>query len=504
MPTNIAQSRDRFETGKNVNVRFAISMIAAALVAACSGSDVAATPTTAAAAGEPTARVLLVGDVMTGRGLTDLLASRPDDVFAGVRHLITGPDVAAANLESPLTIRPHSSPNENQLQADPATAVTLSAAGFDVLSLPNNHTMDSGAAGLLDTIAAAREAGLLTVGAGDEEASAYAPLVISSNGIDVGFLAFDATGVGDAAGTEPGLARWDEGRARAGVAGLREDVDVVIVSVHGGTEYLPVTDPGMAAIAATLTAAGADIIWGHGAHVVQPVASESGAIVATSLGNFLFDQAGPDRTTGYMLEAIVGTGGVVAYRVGTAEHPDRRVEFVEWAEPDGTAAWLHGSWWSLLRPVSPAASTVTEVGEFRFGDVVTAAEGDIDGDGRRDAIVSFRRPHRSTPLMEAHPEVQWADASGRSAHLGVYEPGTLDEIWVAGTVFLPVAQLEVCDGALAVVHDGLDDPTLLAGSAWEWNGFGFDTAPDISGGGTPACSDIDGDGRTDPVILHRG
>ena len=106
--------------------------------------------------------------------------------------------------------------------------------------------------------------------------------------------------------------------------------------------------------------------------------------------------------------------------------------------------------------------------------------------------------------MEAHPEVQWADASGRSAHLGIYDPGTLDEIWVAGTVFLPIARLEVCDGTLALVHDSLDDPSLLAGSAWEWNGFGFDTAPDIKGAGTPACSDIDGDGRTDPVILGRG
>ncbi len=492
-----------FETGENVGVRFTILLAAAALVAACSSSTETAPPTTQPATDEPTARVLLVGDVMTGRGLADLFASSPDEVLAGVRHLIAAVDITAANLESPLTVRPHTSSNVNQLQADPATAVTLSAAGFDVLSLPNNHTMDSGPDGLLDTIAAADDAGLLTVGAGADESAAYAPLVVTANGINIGFLAFDATGVGDEAGAEPGVARWDEGRAIAAVEDLSSRAEVVIVSVHGGTEYLPVTDPGMEAIAATLTAAGTDIFWGHGAHVVQPVERRDGAVVATSLGNFLFDQAGPDRTSGYMLELLVDGSGVVAYRIGIAEHPDRRAEFVGWIEPEADAAWLHGSWWSLLRSTTPVATTAAQVDQFRFGDVIASAQGDIDGDGSVDSIVSFRRPHRSTPLMEAHPEVQWEDSLGRSAHLGVYEPGTLDEIWVAGTVFLPVAQLEVCDGALALVHDSLYHPSLIAGSAWEWNGFGFDTAPELGGSGVPACADIDGDGQTDPLILDR-
>ena len=104
--------------------------------------------------------------------------------------------------------------------------------------------------------------------------------------------------------------------------------------------------------------------------------------------------------------------------------------------------------------------------------------------------------------------MQWEDAQGRSAHLGVYEPGGLVEVWVAGTVLLPIADLEICDGSLAIIHDQLDNPTVIAAGAWIWNGFGFDTAPDIpgggdSGGGHPACADIDGDGQTDPVIVAR-
>ena len=500
------------QTSQNVGVRLVHLLVVAGLLAGCSGSadsttapsTTTTTTTTILTNGGPTARILLVGDVMTGRGLSDLLSNKPEEVFAGVRHLVTAADVAGLNLESPLTTRPHISPNDNQLQADPATAGVLAAAGFDVLSLPNNHTMDSGPEGLLDTIAAARDAGMLTVGAGADEAAEFSPLVITAGGIDIGFLAYDTTGVGEAAGAGPGVARWDEDRSIADVTSLNDQVDVVVISVHGGTEYLPVTDPGMAEIATVLTDAGADIVWGHGAHVIQPVIASGDAVISTSLGNFLFDQIGPDRTTGYALEVMVDGSGTVAYRVGVTEHGDRRVELVAWLEPEGDAVWMHNSWWELTRSPPTAETSTIDVGDFRFGEVTAAAEGDINGDGATDTVVSFRRPHRSTPLMESHPEVQWADASGRSAHLGVYEPETLTEIWVAGTVRLPVAQLEVCDAALALVHNSLDDPDPSAGSAWVWNGFGFDTAPDIPGGGIPACSDINGDGATDPIILNRG
>ena len=313
--------------------------------------------------------------------------------------------------------------------------------------------------------------------------------------------------MGSPAGPSPGVATWDEASATDTVAALRPEVDVIIVSVHGGTEYLPTTDPGMAAIADSLSAAGADVIWGHGAHVVQPVELLDGsrpAVAATSLGNFLFDQAGRDRTSGFLLELLVGADGVIAYRTAETRHPERRVEFVEWLTPVGNAVWIDGSWWTVARTVATRGPTAVAVDDgFRFGAITAGATGDVTGDGSTDLVVSFRREHRSTPFMELHPEVQWADAEGRSAHVGVYDPEGLTEIWVAGSVLLPVAAVEVCDGSLAIVHDQLDDPTIVSAGAWVWSGFGFDTAPDIPGAGTPACADVDRDGLTEPVILDR-
>jgi hypothetical protein len=76
-------------------------------------------------------------------------------------------------------------------------------------------------------------------------------------------------------------------------------------------------------------------------------------------------------------------------------------------------------------------------------------------------------------------------------------------VWVAGSVLLPVADLQVCDGSLAIAHNQLDDAAFVAAGAWTWNGFGFDTAPDIAGAGEPACADIDGDGTTEPMTVGR-
>lgn len=430
-----------------------------------------------------------------------MLKTDSGSVFADVRHLIAGADIAAANLESPLTTRPHTSENANELEADPTAVSVLAAAGFDVMSLPNNHTMDAGIDGLGDTVSTLSSAGIKTVGANLDESMAGAPLVLHHSGISIGFFAFDTTG-----STDRHVSRWDGESSLTEVRALRDEVDIVIVSLHGGTEYLPTTDPGLAQIAAQLAETGVDVVWGQGAHVTQPVSvtdGDSPTVIATSLGNFLFDQAGTDRTTGHMLEVMVDEAGVVAYRVGVTKHPDRRVDLTGWLDPTGDAAWIDDSWWSLARTVEPVVSTPPAIGGFTDGDLVAAATGDVDGDGADELVVSFRRPYRSTPFMEAHPNTQWSDAAGRSAHLGVYEPESLEQIWVAGSVLNPIAQLAVCERALAVVHDQLDDPTPVSTGVWTWAGFGFTTSPTLPGAGTPACADVNGDGRTDPVILNR-
>ena len=434
------------------------------------------------------------------------MASEPDAVFAGVRHLLAGADIAGANLESPLTDRPHTSTNENVLLASPEVAEVLATAGFDVVSLPNNHAGDAGPLGILDTIRATEAAGLRPVGAGADAVAAAAPLEVRVGDLTIGFLAFDATGRGPAAGEGPGVMVWDGEAAPPMVAAVRAAVDLVVVSIHGGSEYLPTNDPLMRAVAAEAVAAGADVVWGHGAHVVQPVYSVEGArgaVVATSLGNFIFDQSGPGRSSGAILEVMAGPSGIVAYRVAVTDHGDRRVRFVEWQQPVGDAVWLDDGWWTLIGLPRLADPSAVAVEPFRHGDLIAAGEGDVTGSGTRYVVASFRRPFVETDYARLRPDTQWADQSGRSAHVGVFSRSTLDEVWVAGAVSMPVAGLAVCSGSISVTHDSLDDATVTASGAWVWNGFGFATAPDLPGPGTPGCADVDLDGRTEPVIIDR-
>ena len=92
-------------------------LVLAVLCASCGeivNETTATSVTTPPSGSGETVRILLVGDVMTGRGVASAIERDPGAVFANVRHLLNGADVVAANLESPLTTRPHVSTNENR------------------------------------------------------------------------------------------------------------------------------------------------------------------------------------------------------------------------------------------------------------------------------------------------------------------------------------------------------------------------------------------------------
>jgi hypothetical protein len=101
------------------------------------------------------------------------------------------------------------------------------------------------------------------------------------------------------------------------------------------------------------------------------------------------------------------------------------------------------------------------------------------------------------------PRKALLDRRNLTAHIGHNRPRDLRPLWVAGTLLRPVRRLAVCDGALALAYSTLDDPAVVGTGAWRWNGFGFNAQPDLPGSGHPACADVDGDGRLDPLILER-
>lgn len=217
--------------------------------------------------------------------------------YALITHLIDG-DIAFANLEGALTDRGDPWPKGYNFRTPPRFASGLLDAGFDVVSLANNHTMDYGEVGLLDTIDALAGAGVRPVGAGGDAAAARAPAIIEANGLRVAFVACVATPAEAggfsidqwaAASGSPGVFVCDDAPLAAAIATAREQADFVIVVVHAGDEYRTVPSATQRRIAETALAAGADAFIGHHAHVVQPFELRGAQLVAWGLGNFIFD-----------------------------------------------------------------------------------------------------------------------------------------------------------------------------------------------------------------------
>jgi poly-gamma-glutamate synthesis protein (capsule biosynthesis protein) len=464
-----------------------------------------------AVAPSATVRILFAGDVMLGRGVAEAGVADPWSLLEGVRPAVAAADLAVANLESPLTTRPHDpGTGPNALEAPPEAAELLRAAGFDAVAIANNHAGDAGAGTVDDTHSALDAAGVRAVGGGTDVGEAFRPVVIPAEGVRVAFLAFDATGQGPRARpASAGIAWWDVSLVREAVARAREVADVVAVGIHGGLEYSPAPDGHLRRLARTLAGWGVDVVWGHGPHVIQPIrvidpdGDGRPTIVATSLGNLLFDQRAPRTRRGALLEVIGDRKGVIAFRVGTVEHRDGPVRFRAWRSPVGAAVAVDGGWWQLVRAVALDPTDARADLDGFDGEPVDWVVGDVDADGRDDLVVAFRRAYRPTSVNALLPDDLLVDASGRTAHVGVYRPGDLRPRWVAGTLVRPVVALASCDGSLAVAYSSPSGTDVVGTGAWRWAGFGFVPMPDLPGDGEPACADLDGDGVAEPVILER-
>lgn len=243
--------------------------------------------------------LVFVGDVMLGRDVARALDGDWADAFADVRPLLVEADFAFANLESPLTRAPFAG-GRFDLRAPPEAIGALTAAGFDVVSLANNHAFDGGWAGVAETLDTLRRAGVVALA--DPRTQDLGELALGDDltvrigNLRVSFFALFDTG------RPLDTSLISEAAARA---------DVVVISIHWGAEYSPTTQR-QRALSRELVAAGADLIVGHGPHVLQAIENLDGALVAYSLGNFLFDQPFIDTRQGAILHITLDRGSITA------------------------------------------------------------------------------------------------------------------------------------------------------------------------------------------------
>ena len=258
--------------------------------------------------------LIFVGDIMLSRGVEQMVEKYGEGdwryPFFNVVDALRSADLVFGNLEGPISARGKNQGSVYSFRADPAAVHGLTFAGFDVLSLANNHILDWGREALLDTIQILSSNGIHPVGAGKSEAEANAPLMVNVGEAKIAFLAFTDLYPKsfEARSDSPGVSSFNPTRIKKQISEIKNigEADIVIVSLHWGEEYKTNANKKQIAIGHKLVDAGADLIIGHHPHVVQEAERYNRAWIAYSLGNFIFDQNFDEATSrGLMLKVIV-------------------------------------------------------------------------------------------------------------------------------------------------------------------------------------------------------
>src|SRR3989344_4240990 len=257
--------------------------------------------------------ILFVGDIMLDRGVEFMNQTRgtgsPYYPFEKAAEVLRAADLTIGNLEGPISNKGTRVGSIYSFRMDPRYIEGLTFAGFDVLSLANNHMWDYGREALIDTADRLRAAGIGTAGAGRNfnEANA-AHIEALPEGTTIAFLSYTnlyPKNLG-AEIESPGISNPDVSIIKERISELRPNVDLIVLLWHWGEEYQTRSHPREQAIAHELIDAGADLIVGHHPHTPQEIEEYNGKYIAYSLGNFIFDQNFSEETSrGLMLKVLL-------------------------------------------------------------------------------------------------------------------------------------------------------------------------------------------------------
>lgn len=263
--------------------------------------------------------VVLVGDIMLDRGVEASVHNNYGGlfkgIFEGVRQVLTDADVAFGNLEGPISDRGVDGGKVYSFRFDTAAAPALKDAGFDVLSVANNHALDWGREALCDTTERLKKEHIYPVGGGCTIESAREPAFFDIGDTRIAFVAFtDFDTWGTATSAVPGLAPFDVRLLSEQIGALKKErrADIVFVSIHWGDEYETRSHEKQQALGQALIDAGADVIVGHHPHVVQEIERYGNGWIIYSLGNFIFDQYFSEETMqGMLAQVTISQGRIV-------------------------------------------------------------------------------------------------------------------------------------------------------------------------------------------------
>jgi poly-gamma-glutamate synthesis protein (capsule biosynthesis protein) len=287
---------------------------------------------------------------LTGRGRSYDF----DPMFAALRPLVAGADLALCHQEVPLAARGQEPQSYPVFAAPREVAAWIGSFGFDGCTTASNHSLDQGFDGLVETADLLERAGVEHIGTFRTRAERRRPVILTTAaGVRIGVVAgtYGTNGFPLPAGREWSVSMWDAPNLLAQArAARRAGADVVVVHLHAGDEYSHLPNAAQVALVERLTRSpDVDLVLGEHAHVVQPVTKVNGKWVVYGMGNMVAQQdlSRPDTYQG------------IVVRFTFSERRGRRFVVTRAAYvPIGWNKWYAGSPIRVVRLKGSAAAEV--------------------------------------------------------------------------------------------------------------------------------------------------
>jgi poly-gamma-glutamate synthesis protein (capsule biosynthesis protein) len=271
-----------------------------------------------------TITIMAVGDVMLGDtphsygfGVGSLIEKfGPEYPFINCSAALRDADIIFCNLEVVLSRfnRATAPFDEIVLRAQPEAAGGLAGAGFNIVSLANNHIMQHGADAVKETVGILSGYGIKTIGLNIPDKDIANHAIININGIRIGFLAYNLR-PRQYFLDPPLYIRGEREIISKDITGLKPYTDFIVISLHWGDEFINYPSKVQMDLAHFIIDSGANIILGHHPHIIQGIESYKKGVIAYSLGNFIFDMWQERLRNTFVLKLILEKSGNIRYDI---------------------------------------------------------------------------------------------------------------------------------------------------------------------------------------------
>jgi poly-gamma-glutamate synthesis protein (capsule biosynthesis protein) len=261
-----------------------------------------------------------------------------------IKPIIKGYDLAFYNQESLLGGTKLGLSSYPRFNAPQEVGDAFIDAGFNLVSLANNHSLDKGEKGILSSLEYWRKKekdGIMTAGSYTSFEDRDRVVIMEKNGISYALLSYTTTtnGLTRPSGKEYLVNVYNKEQVKKDIERLRGKVDLLMVAMHWGEEYTHTPNAEQEEIAHYLADLGVDIIIGHHPHVIQPVEFIGNTMVIYSLGNFIASQKGAiEKHTGLMMSVTVHKKSVDGEVTITLENPTANLSYV-YSIPSGSTRY---------------------------------------------------------------------------------------------------------------------------------------------------------------------